>query len=94
MKAHCIFSKEIELTDEHSSEEIKLTGEHSSEEIELTDEHMNMLERHVPKFRATDMNSRRKMVEEAADCIQNACTEDARFNRGGLTNVCELSTKI
>jgi hypothetical protein len=50
LKAHCIFSKEIKLTDEHSSEEIELMGKHSSEEIELTDEHMNMLERHVPKF--------------------------------------------
>jgi hypothetical protein len=53
-----------------------------------------MLEKCIAKFRDATANRREKMVEEAADSIKGAWTEDMEFDRDTVIGVCELSAQL
>jgi hypothetical protein len=53
-----------------------------------------MLERLIPQFRATKINHREKIVKEAAGHIKSMWTEGVEFDRGVVTSVCDLSTRL
>ena len=65
-----------------------------SQEIALTDEQIRMLDRYITKFRAADPNLRERIVEEAADSIENTWAEDPEFDRDAVTNVRESSVTV
>jgi hypothetical protein len=53
-----------------------------------------MLDRYITKFRAADPNLRERIVEEAADSIENTWAEDPEFDRDAVTNVRESSVTV
>ena len=53
-----------------------------------------MLENRIAKFRAVGTKRREKIIEEAADRIESAWTEDIEFDRDEVINVCSLSAKL
>jgi hypothetical protein len=66
----------------------------SSEEVWLNDDHMKMLANCGTRFQAAGTKGREKIVQEAADTIEDTWTEDMEFDRDTAIGVCELSAQL
>ena len=66
----------------------------SRQEIALTDEHIRMLKKWFSKFRKANPGQRKKVIAEAAECIEGVWMEDIRFNKDKMIEVRDLSVKL
>jgi hypothetical protein len=52
------------------------------------------LQGRVSKFREANPNLRQKVIQDAAEAIQNTQMEEEEFDHAALICVCELSAKL
>ena len=62
----------------------------SRQEIALTDEHIHMLKKWFSKFRKANPGQRKKVIAEAAECIERVWTGDIAFNKDKMIEVRNL----